>query len=82
MAWAATRRASGATIAELASELGVHASTVTRWRTGQTSGRALVPVDVVPDREAVRALTVVSPSGFRVEGLSLIEAAALLRAVG
>lgn len=46
---------------------------------GSTS---LVPVEVVPDPVATRTVSIVSPSGFRVEGLSLLEAATLLKTLG
>jgi hypothetical protein len=39
-------------------------------------------VHVVAEPSAKRVVTVLSPSGHRVEGLSLDEAAALLRALG
>jgi len=38
-----------------------------------------VPVRIVRDEPAARAVAVVSPTGFRVDGLTLSEAAALLR---
>ena len=44
--------------------------------------RALVAVRVMPEPAAARLLSVVSPSGFRVDGLSPSEAAALLRELG
>ncbi len=83
-AWLAERRAEGVTVDELAAELGLAPGTVLRWSTGaeKRGTRALVPVEIVPERTAARTVSVVSPSGFRVEGLSLVEAAALLRALG
>jgi transposase-like protein len=82
--WIAERRASGARVAEIAAELGLAEGTVLRWSRGAkpAPSRALVPVEVVPDPVAARTVTAVSPSGFRIDGLSLLEAAALLRAVG
>jgi hypothetical protein len=45
---------------------------------------ALVPVRVVPERprERTAPLTLVSPLGFRVEGLGLADVGALLAALG
>jgi transposase-like protein len=85
--WIVEQRASGVTAAELATELGLAAGTVLRWSRGVSaratrSSRALVPVVVVPDSDATRTVNVVSPSGFRAEGLSIAEAAALLKALG
>lgn len=81
--WIAERRAGGDRVADIAAELGLAEGTVLRW-SGEAKPaptRALVPVEVVPD-PAARTVSIVSPSGFRVDGLSLLEAAALLRALG
>ena len=86
--WIAEQRASGATAAEVATALGLAVGTVLRWSSGvrarptRSSSRALVPVVVVPDSVATRTVDVVSPSGFRAEGLSIAEAAALLKVLG
>jgi transposase-like protein len=76
------RRAAGITVAAIAAELGLAPGTVLKWSAQSRATRALVPVEIVTDRSSERVLSVVSPSGFRVEGLSLLEAAALLRALG
>lgn len=81
-AWIASQRAAGVTVVEIASELGLAPGTVLRWSAESRRTRALVSVEVVPDRSSERTVSVVSPSGFRVEALSLLEAAALLRALG
>ncbi|MEY2934725.1 MAG: hypothetical protein RL033_5474 [Pseudomonadota bacterium] len=81
--WIAERRAAGATAAQIAAELGLASGTVLRWeKAGKRSARALVPVEVVADVAVAGALAVVSPSGFRIEGLSFENAVALLRALG
>jgi hypothetical protein len=82
-AWLAEQRATGATVAELAAELGLASGTVLRWSTprGQRS-RALVPVEIVAEPMATGSMSIVSPCGFRVEGLSLADAVALLKALG
>ena len=85
----------GGTVVEAAAKLGVSAPTLYEWRKGRTAGSAkrkkrtersgvLVPVRVGerPAEAAVAQagpLTVVAPGGFRVEGLSVEAAAALLR---
>ncbi len=80
-AYAREERAGGASCGAIAERLGVCSESIRRWaRTGPgRDGRAggLVPVHVVG--EAVRTLTVWSPSGYRVEGLSIAETAELLR---
>jgi hypothetical protein len=67
--WISTQRAGGATVSELAAQLGLAQGTVLRWssRSTHTQTRALLPVTVVPDASVERRLTLVSPSGFRVE---------------
>ena len=80
-AWIVKRRAAGVTVTAVASELGLAPGTVLNWSARAKSVRALVPVEVVADPGPGRTVSVVSPSGFRIEGLSLLEAAALLKAV-
>ncbi|HET7538231.1 MAG TPA: hypothetical protein VFK05_00115 [Polyangiaceae bacterium] len=69
------------TVAAIAQELGLAPGTVLKWSAQSKSVRALVPVEVIGERSSERSVSVVAPSGFRVEGLSLLEAAALLRAL-
>lgn len=85
--WAAARHAAGASWQEIKRELGQRFDTVRRWCAVEggprTLSRALVPVRVVRDEStAARTVAVVSPTGFRVEGLTLFEAAAMLRELG
>ena len=81
--WAARRRAAGASWQQIKRELGQRFDTVRRWCTTETAAispsRALAPVRIMPDKPAVRTVAVMSAAGFRVEGLTLSEAAALLR---
>lgn len=85
--WIAERRAAGQSVDSLASELGVAPGTVLRWSVNTPSKgdaparRSMLPVKVVsaPESQLVR---VVSPAGYRIEGLTLSEAAALLQALG
>jgi hypothetical protein len=83
MVWAAGRRAAGASWEQIKRELGQRFDTVRRWCVTEASSsprsRALVPVRVVDDAPVARTVAVVSPAGFRVDGLTLSEAAALLR---
>ncbi len=82
-AYALKRREQGATFVQIGSELGLSMENVRRWTIG--AGKPEKPSGALPVRvvaEPARRMTVVSPTGFRVEGLSLHEAAALLRALG
>jgi transposase-like protein len=80
-AWIVRERGAGRAVSELAHELGIASGTVLRW-SSETGTRALVPVRVVPDVAEARTVAVVSPSGFRIEGVTLSEAARLLRELG
>jgi len=80
-AWITSQRASGRSAREIASELGIAPGTAFRWSSDRRV-RAMVPVRVVADVVVERKHAVVSPLGFRVESLSLEEAARLLRELG
>ena len=71
----------------MANELGLRIETLRRWCVGREPDASpsrvvkLRPVEVVAE-SATRELSVVSRSGLRVEGLTLEDVVALLRAVG
>lgn len=75
-------RERGETNAEISTLLGISKETARRMAT-EVNGAALVPVEIgaAPVASGDAALTVVSPTGWRVEGLELDEAVALLRAL-
>jgi transposase-like protein len=77
------RRKQGASWKQIASEIGLPFETVRRWCIAAEPKRvhALVPVRVVHDGSE-RTVAVSSPSGYRIESLSLHEAVAVLRALG
>ena len=83
--WARRQLEDGASLGALASALGVHRETLRRWTagaarppTGAARPLALVPVEVVVDEPPAGTLSVVSPAGFRIDGLTLDEAIAAL----
>jgi hypothetical protein len=80
-AYARDERSAGASCRAIAERLGVSTESIRRWAQRPARrdrrGDGLVPVNVVA--EAARPVTVWAPSGDRVEGLSLAEAAELLR---
>jgi len=85
VAFAEQRRAEGRSWAAIARELGARFETVRRWcegrRPAQSTALALRPVEVVAERTAA-SLAVVSRGGLRVEGATLDEVIAIVRAVG
>jgi predicted transcriptional regulator len=77
--YARERRDDGVTLDAVADEIGVSAETIRRYVQRKRSSRELVRVEVIPDAMEVDALVVISPRGYRVEGLDLERAARLLR---
>lgn len=78
------RRAQGASWAQLAEQLDVSLETLRRWyATTSTKGvTRMRRVRVVAERPASSGVTLVSASGNRVEGLTLEQVIAMLRALG
>jgi len=86
VAWAMGKMEKGEEIATLAAAIRIHPDTIRVWTTEH--GAVFRPVEVGADTTAgaatagERRVSVVSPKGYRVDGLSLDEAAALLRVIG
>ncbi len=85
VAFARDQRGQRRSWAKIATELDLRFETLRRWCATSSprspSGRAMRRVEIVPE-PAARSLTLVSPSGVRVEGVTVDEAVALLRALG
>lgn len=82
--YAIERRRHGDGVRTIAQALGVSPESIRRWTTPNTTGRtrALVPIVVRADDDtATGLLTLTAPSGYRVGGLTIASAAALLRAL-
>jgi hypothetical protein len=63
--------------------LGITGETARRWH-GRTRSRResrMVPVEVEDEEDELDGVVIISPSGYRIEGLSVDEAAELLRAL-
>lgn len=78
--WARQQLAAGATAAAVATSLGIGRDTLRRWLATPTT-TALVPVEII-DEPSAAEVTVVSPNGFRISGLTVDEAIAVLRRLG
>ncbi len=79
--YAVRRRKAGAAWAVIARETGLDLRKLQRWNTRARPSAAvpvLRPVEVLPQTEPREALTVIAPSGIRVEGLAVEQAARLL----
>lgn len=82
--YAMERRRHGDGVRPIAHALGVAPESVRRWTTPNATGRtrALVPIVVRDDDDArTGVLTLTAPGGYRVDGLTVASAAALLRAL-
>ena len=80
--YAARRREQGAPWAVIARETGLDIRTLQRWngrRRASAPVPVLRPVEVMPAPEPEQGLALIAPSGVRVEGLRLEQAAQLLR---
>lgn len=69
VAYLERKRRVGASVEQVASELGVSVLSLSRWSREEASGGSLVPVEVVA-AETSAELSVVTPGGYRIEGLS------------
>jgi hypothetical protein len=82
VAWTAACRARGAWWCELSRALGVPAKTLKGWTTPRAphTARALAlrPVHVI-DEAPVRTVTIVAPSGLRIEGVTITDVITILR---
>ncbi|MBX3276347.1 MAG: hypothetical protein KF729_39200 [Sandaracinaceae bacterium] len=80
--YARRRRDEGASWAVIAGEAGLVLETLRRWCGSKELAARMVPVEVVEEESAPREVVIVSPSGFRLEGLDAASAVAALRALG
>jgi hypothetical protein len=81
--FARARRGEGASWERISDELGISYETGRRWclAAEAKTSRAMVPVRVVAEGTD-RPVTIASPSGYSIEGLTLQQAVAVLRALG
>jgi hypothetical protein len=85
IAYARRARARGRSWQRIARAVGVSAGSLQKWSRTPPPARRLVPVTVVARRERslpAAAMVIVSPRGYRVEGLDLTTVTAVLRALG
>jgi len=84
ISYARERRRCGDGVRKVAQALGVSSESVRRWTTPTAvrPSRSLVPIVVRDDDDVPTGLlTLTAPGGYRVEGLTVVSAAALLRAL-
>jgi len=76
-------REAGMSAGEVSRRLGVSQRQLSNWRAAVRAERprAMVPVRVVDEPAASSTITLVSPNGFRIEGITIAQAIELLRAL-
>lgn len=78
-AWACRRRERGDWWCDLAREVGVPAVTLKRWTVQRPHDVVTMrPVDVI-DAPPIGTVTLVAPTGLRIEGVAIVDAIAILR---
>jgi hypothetical protein len=86
--WIRQQVAAGAPLRTAAERIGVERETAARWLRRRRRERSplptapMTPVELADEPSGDRRVVVISPSGFRVNGLTLDEAATLLRVLG
>ena len=81
--WARGEIKRGNDLRVLSEALGLHANTLRKWLAdapAEAAAPGLLPVRVAAERPAAR-LTLVTPGGYRVEGLSVVQVRELLGAL-
>jgi len=75
------RKGSGASVEQVASELGVSSVSLSRWSQATVRSGSVVPVEVV-ENESTPELSLVTPRGYRIEGLSEATVVRLVERLG
>ena len=69
----------GSTVSASAKELGVAEATLNKWLKRNDAFRQ---IQIRPDKSDTRTVTLITPNGYRLEGLDIESAASILRAIG
>lgn len=81
VAYVERRKREGASVERIASELGVSSVSLSRWSRAMGNTKSLVPVEIVANEDPSR-LSLLTPRGYRLEGLSEASAVRLLERLG
>ena len=79
-AWVAKRRSCGDWSCDISRPLGIPVQTLARWAERSSEGATIVPVDII-DAPPAGTVTLVAPSGLRIEGVAVADAIAILQAL-
>lgn len=77
-AWVAKQRERGAWWCELSRAIGIPEQTLKRWAAPRATASAVLPVEVI-DAPPAGTVTIVSPTGLRIEDVAIADAIAILR---
>ena len=78
----ATRRKGGDSWSELERKMGVSTLTLQRWSSSSASRAVMLRrVEVVAAAPVERTVTLVSPTGIRIDGVTITDVIAILRAL-
>jgi len=77
-AWVVKQRERGEWWCELSRTIGVPAETLKRWATPRREATAVLPVHVI-DAPPAGTVTLVSPTGLRIENVAISDAIAILQ---
>ena len=77
-AWVAAQRERGVWWCDLSCAIGISAATLKRWATPTVVTAAMRPVEVI-DAPPIGTVTLVSPTGLRIEGVAIADAIAILQ---
>ena len=75
-------RSEGMTMTAVVAEVGVSQMTLAKWLKAANPGPAFLPVVVAPTTPPPASLTLVTPAGYRIEGLTMDALLALLGRLG
>ncbi len=77
-AWVAKQRGRGEWWCDLSRAIGVPAETLKRWAAPGPTSAAMLPVELI-DAPPMGTVTLVSPTGLRIEGVAIVDAIAILK---
>src|SRR5271170_3078696 len=69
-AWVAAKRDRGEWWTEISEAIGLPTQTLVRWTNASSAGTEMKPVDVI-DAPPIGTVTLIAPTGLRIEGVSI-----------
>jgi hypothetical protein len=79
-AWVAAQRERGEWWTDISAAIGLPTQTLVRWTESSSAGSEMKPVEVI-DAPPIGTVTLIAPTGLRIEGVSIDAAIAILRGI-